>query len=270
MALVTSQQISKFYNIYKNIDVTFTKQVIEATGLNTKHIFLKCINSQWPCIIYSTSMTGAKVIASLDESHFEQVRKANSLVSLRFSFTSSDKTDPIAFFVTAKVTGYNPYNKQKPNLHFINLNYTQRPPDDLIEILGVLLEANINSKKRKEERIVITVESLRKMGFKSKDVEVLIENVPRKGILRDVSFSGAKVIIIGIAKFLDQKQIVLKLKLEEQKKSLLMKGQVTRVDPVEGRKDLTAVGIQFDENAIPMEYKMIINHYLTHKRKSSE
>lgn len=270
MALVTSQQISKFYNIYKNIDVTFTKQVIEATGLNTKQIFLKCINNQWPCIIYSSSMTGAKVIANLDEPQFEQIRKANNLVSLRFSFSLADKTDPIAFFVTAKVTGYNPYNKDNPNLHFINLTYTQRPPDDLIEILGVLLEANINSKKRKEERILITVDSLRKLGFISKDVQVLIENVPRKGILRDVSFSGAKVIIIGIAKFLDQKQVVLKLQLEEQKKSLLLKGNVLRVEPVEGRKDLAAVGIQFDESSIPMEYKLIINHYLTHLRKTSE
>lgn len=270
MALVTSQQITKFYDIYKNIDVTFTKQVIEAIGLQTKQVFLKCVNFQWPCIIYSTSMVGAKVIANLGEKHFELLRKSNNLVSLRFSFLSPDKTDPIAFFVTAKVAGYNPYSKDNPNLHFLNITYTQRPADILIEILGSLLEANVNSKKRSEERILITKESLRKLGFTSKDLQVLIEGVPRKGFLRDLSFSGAKLIISGIAKFLANKNVEFKLEMEEQKKNLILKGKILRVEEVEGRKEIAAIGIQYDENTIPIEYKMVVNDYLTRLRKTTD
>ena len=269
MALVTSQQITKFYEVYKNIDVTFTKQVIEAVGLQTKQVFLKCVNHQMPCIIYSSSMVGAKVIANLGEKYFELLRKANNLVSLRFSFIAADKSDPIAFFVPAKVTGYNPYNKNKPNLHFMNLTYTQRPADNLIEILGSLLEANVNSKKRSEERILITADSLRKMGFASKDIKLTIQNVPRKGILRDLSFSGAKLLISGIAKFLVEKDVEFKLELEDQKKILILKGKILRVEEVEGRKDIAAIGIQYDENSIPIEYKMVINDYLTHARKTT-
>jgi Tfp pilus assembly protein PilZ len=270
MGLVTSQQITKFYDVYKNIDVTFTKQVIEAVGLQTKQVFLKCINHQWPCIIYSTSLTGAKVIANLNEKYFELLRKANNLVSLRFCFKHADKSDPIAFFVPAKVAGYNPYSKENPNLHFINLTYTQRPADDLIEIVGSLLEANVNSKKRSEERILITTESLRKMGFASKDIRLTIQNVPRKGILRDLSFSGAKLLISGIAKYLVEKEVEFKLELEDQKKILILKGKVLRVEEVEGRKDIAAIGILYDENTVPIEYKMVVNDYLTRLRKTTE
>ncbi len=270
MGLVTSQQITKFYDVYKNIDVTFTKQVIEAIGLQTKQVFLKCINHQWPCIIYSTSLTGAKVIANLNEKYFELLRKANNLVSLRFCFRHADKSDPIAFFVPAKVAGYNPYSKENPNLHFINLTYTQRPADDLIEIVGSLLEANVNSKKRSEERILITTESLRKMGFASKDIRLTIQNVPRKGILRDISFSGAKLLISGIAKYLVEKEVEFKLELEDQKKNLILKGKVLRVEEVEGRKDIAAIGILYDENTVPIEYKMVVNDYLTRLRKTTE
>jgi Tfp pilus assembly protein PilZ len=270
MALITSQQISRYYEQFKNIDVTFTKQVIEATGLQTKQIFLKIVSGQWPSIIYSTSMVGAKIIINLTEAHFEQIRKANNLVSLRFSFKLADKSDPLAFFVTAKITGYNPYNKENKNLHFMSLQYTQRPPDDLIEILGKLLEANINAKKRKDERILITAESIRKLGLKGKDVKLLVQGVPRKGILRDLSFGGAKVIIFGIAKFLVDKEAEIYLELEDQKKILILKGKIIRYDAVEGRKDIAAVGIQFPEDKLPMDYKLLINDYLTHLRKSSK
>ncbi len=270
MALVTSQQISKFYEIFKSIEVAFTKQVIGATGLQTKQVYLKCINSQWPCVIYSSSMVGAKVVVNLGENHFEQIRKANNLVSLRFSFALPDKVDPIFFFVTAKVASYNPYNQNNKKLFFLNLNYTQRPADDLIEILGLLLEANINSKKRGEERILITADSIRKLGIDSKDIQVQIEGVPRKGILRDLSFSGAKVIILGLAKYLREKTVELKLLVEEQKKVIPLKGKVVRVDPVEGRKDLAAIAVKFDEESVPMDYKLLINSYLTHTRRSGE
>lgn len=270
MGLVTSQKITNFYEVYKGIDVTFTKQVIEALRLQTKHVFLKCVNFQWPCVIYSSSMSGAKVIASLGEKHFDLLRKANNLVSLRFSFLMPDKPDPIAFFVTAKVIGYNPYSKENPNLHFINLSFTQRPADDLIEILGVLLEANVNSKKRSEERILITADSLRKLGFSAKDVQVYVQGVPRKGILRDISFSGAKILISGLAKFLANKPAEFKLKLEEQDKLLSMKGKILRVESVEGRKDIAAIWMKFDEDAVPIEYKMLVNGYLTRLRKTTE
>ena len=153
MALVTSQQLENYYQIYKNKEVTFTKDVNNALGLNAKQIFLKCLGEQWPCILYSSSLESAKVILNLDQKSMEKIKKANNLISLRFSFTTQDSVDPMAFFVPGKITGFNPYKKDNPNLMFLAINFTKRPPDNLIEILGTLLETALVSQKRKDERI---------------------------------------------------------------------------------------------------------------------
>jgi len=260
MALHTSQQIDKFYQKFKETEVSFTKQIISATGLKTDEVFLKCLGEQWRCIIYSTSFVSAKIILSLTKESLEKIRKANNLVSLRFSFMLPDRTEPVTFFVSAKVSGYTPYKKDENELMFLTLSYTQRPPEDLIEILGTLLDAALNSQKRAEDRIPITPESLSKLGIFGKETVLYIENIPRKGILRDLSFSGAKIIVLGVAKFLQNKQVCLQLTMDE--KLIKLKGMILRVDSVEGRKDLTALGIQYDSNKIPIEYKVKINDYL--------
>jgi hypothetical protein len=266
MALLTNQQLNRYFDTYQDTEVTFTKEVIRATGLLPKKVMFKSLGYQWPCIIYSTSMKGAKIIANITSDSHEIIRKSNNLVSLRFVFAQNDSTEPLSFYVSARVAGYNPYNKEKPNLNFVSLEFTQRPPDDLIGILGNLLEANVNSTKRKEERITVEAASMKKMGLKSKSTQVYIQNIPRNCIIRDLSFSGAKVIIAGLAKYLLEKEAELHLPTIEHK-TIAVKGTTIRHEPVEGRKDLAALAIKFHEDQIPMEYKMLINEYLKQKRK---
>ncbi|MFP4364303.1 MAG: PilZN3 domain-containing protein [Spirochaetia bacterium] len=268
MGIRTSQQIVKYYDSFKETDVTFNKGVIHATGLNAQQVYLKYIGQQLPCIIYSTSMVGAKVIANIRQDQFQKMRDANNLAALRFSFKQTDKTDPLTFFVSSKVIGFTPYSKENKSLNIISLQYTQRPPDDLIEILGKLLDANVNSKKRKEERITVTTDSLRKLGLKSKEAMIYIQGVPRKCIMRDVSFSGVKVLMIGVAKFLMEKEAFLKVETEDTRKILELKGKIVRYEPVEGRKDIAAVALNFHEDTIPMEWKLKINEFIRNTRKS--
>lgn len=266
MAILTSQQISKYYDTFRTIDVTFTKEVIKSTALLPQHVCLKCIGEQWPCVIFSTSFSGAKVLASAKSVLTERIKKANNMVSLRFSFKISDKVDPRAFFVGGKVTGFAPYAQSNGDLQFINIQYTQRPPDDLIEILGRLLEANINSARRRDERILLTADSMRRIALQSKDTFVFIQGVPRKCIVRDLSFGGAKIIVVGLAKFLVGKECLLRLEFDEPREALDIKGKVVRYEDVEGRKDLAAVAIQFDEQQVPMNYKIHINDYVMQTR----
>lgn len=271
MSITTSQQIARYYDQFSTVDVTFTKEVIKATLLYPKQVFLKCLGYQWPCIVYASSMVGARIVVNRQGSFNETVRKANNLVSLRFSFLQRDKVDPLTFFVAGKITGYTPYGPEKPDLTFLTLQYTQRPPDGLIEILGELLEANVNSKKRKEDRVDVTADSMRKIGIKSKETTVLIQGVPRRGIIRDLSFSGAKVVIFGIAQFIVNREATLKLELEEPEEILELPGRIVRFEPVEGRHDIAAFAIQFEEDKVPMKYKLRINNYLkTFRVKAAE
>lgn len=267
MALITSQQLAQYYELYKQIDVTFNKQVARAIGLITKQTFLRFLGYQLTCIIYSSSMLGAKVIASVNQALFQKIREANNLVSLRFCFQDADKPDPISFFVAAKIVGFNPYSQEHQDLNFITVKYTQRPSDDLISIIGQLLEANINSKKRREERVEIDPDSIRKIGLASKDTILFVDDVPRKAILRDISFSGAKVLVTGVAKFLTGKVVRLKLLLDDGKESFILPGKIVRFDEFQEQKGIGAAGIQFDEPNVPMEYKMRLNEYLVTLRR---
>lgn len=268
MSITTSQQITKWYELYKTIDVTISKEIIKTTGLDTRHVYLKCMGEQWPCAIYSTSFAGAKIVASSKSTLLDRIKQANNLVSLRFSFRIEGKTDPVSFFVSGKSIGYSPYAAGGGDLQLITIQYTQRPPDDLIEILGRLLDANINSTRRREDRILLNPDSMRKLCLASRDTVVFVQGVPRKCILRDLSFSGAKVIIVGLAKFLVGKDCTLRIDMEEPRESLEIKGSIVRFEDVEGRKDLAAIAIHFEEGSVPMSYKLHVNDFLGQVRQS--
>lgn len=271
MSITTSQQISGYYDQFGRIDVTFTKEVIRAVALFPRQVFLKCLGQQWPCVVYSSSMVGAKVIVNMNSALNERIKQANNLVSLRLSFLQRDKADPLSFYVSSRVAGASPYGENNPELNFLSLQYTTRPPDALIEILGELIDANANARNRKEERVIITTDSARKMALTGKEQSVVIEGIPRRCIVRDLSFSGAKIIIFGVAKFIVNKEAVLRLDLDEGKVSLGIGGTIVRFETVEGRNDIAAFALKFHEESVPMNYKMMINDYLrTAKFKISE
>jgi hypothetical protein len=265
MSVLTSQKITTYYERYKAIDVTFTKEIIQVTGLITPQVYLKCVGDFWPCVVYSSSFQGAKVVANIKSGLVSKLQQANNLASLRFCFKNADTGTPVTFFVSTRSVGYAPYGGSK-DVAMFTLQFTQRPPDDLIEIMGRLLDANVNSAKRKEERILLTTESLRKLKLSSKDIAAFIQGVPRRCILRDLSFSGAKIIMMGVAKFLVNREASLRIDFDDPRDSFLLKGKFIRSEPVEGRKELVALAMLFGETTIPMGYKMRINDYISSVR----
>jgi hypothetical protein len=265
MALVTSQKITTYYERYKAIDVTFTKEIIQVTGLVTQQVYLKCVSDFWPCVIYSTSFGGAKVVVNIQTGLVGKLQPANNMVSLRFCFKNAETGNPVTFFVASRVAGYSPYGGSK-DIALFTLLFTQRPPDDLIEIMGRVLDANVKSAKRREERIILTPESIRKMSLLTKETAVFIQGVPRRCILRDISFSGAKLIMMGVAKFLANREAALRVDFDDPRESFLLKGKFVRTEAVEGRKELVALAIQFTGNTIPMGYKIRLNDYISLSR----
>jgi hypothetical protein len=267
MSVLTQQKIANYYDRYKGIDVTYTKEIIQVTGLLAQQVLLKCGGDFWPCVVYSSSFAGAKVVTNLHSGITEKLQRANNSVSLQLSFKGIDSFAPLTFFVSARVVGYSPYGGSADTALF-TLQFTQRPPGGLIEIMGRVLEANINSAKRKAERVLITPDSLRKLRIISKNTAAFIEGAPRRCILRDISFAGAKIIMMGAAKFLMEKDTALRLDFDDPRENFLVRGKFVRSEPVEGRKELIALGIEFDEAAVPMGYKVRMNEFLSAVRAS--
>lgn len=270
MSIATSQQINRFYETYRAIDVTFSREVVKSTGLQSSGVFIKCLGEQWPCVMYASSFEHAKVLAPNKPALMERIKKANGSVSLRLSFRLSEKAEAISFFISARASGFAPYVQSNGILQFINLAYAQRPPDDFVEIIGRMLEANVNSARRSEERVLITPEVMRKIGLVRRETEVVIQGVPRKCIVRDLSFSGCKLVIQGLAKFLVNKECRLRLELEDPREIMEIPGTVVRYEDVEGRRDLGAIAVKFTDNAVPLSYKMHLNEYIGSIRKPTE
>ena len=263
MGVITSQKITTFYEKYKTIDVTFSKEIIHVTGLVAQQVYLKAGSDFWPCVIYSSSFQGAKVAVNIQSGLINKLQATNNSVSLRFCFKTPDRDAPVTFFVSARAAGYAPYGGSK-EVALFNLQYTQRPPDDLIEIIGRVLDANVSSAKRKEERIILTPDTIRKLKIVAKEAAVFIQGVPRRCMFRDISFSGAKIIMVGVAKFLVNREAGLRVDFDDPRESFLIKGTFVRSEAVEGRKDLIALAVEFAA-AVPMGYKVRLNEYFGSK-----
>ena len=267
MGIATSQQLTKYYDQYRDTEITFTKDIIRALGLDPRQVYVKCKGGQWPCIINSTSFQHAKIIVGTKGGAFQALAaKDNPTANIRFCFNEQEGDGIITFLVASRVAEIRPYMNSK-DLVIVTLQFSARPPDDLIEICGKLLEANANAIRRREERIPINEDSKRKLNLAKEECTVVVQSVPRHCVVRDLSFSGARVVLIGLSQFLTGKEAILRLEFNEPSELLSVRGSVVSADLIEGRKDVCIASVKFDENSLPLSYKMHLNDYLTSVRK---
>ena len=260
MSILTGFQISRLYDLYNDIDITFTKDIVSTTLFSHKETFIRFGGEQIRCLLYSTSMKKGRVIVNVGGNFIAKVQKAGNLVSLRLAFQIPDKNDIISFFVNAKITGYGEYTEGGSDLNYAFLTYTQRPPDDLIIILGQLLEANINFQKRKDFRIIINNTNYTELGLTSRDVNFIIESIPRKAITVDISASGIMAIGVKAFKFHLNKELIIKF--SSAANDWQIKGQLIRINDITGRNDIVLLAVKFIPETIPVSFKMSIENYL--------
>lgn len=266
MSISTSHQISRYFDFFCDKEIVFTKANLHSLKIDPRQIYIKCNGGQWPCIINSSSLIMAKIIIGTSSGAFLHMQKnPDAGVSLRYCFL--ERNTPIHFFVNCTVGEISKYQNTN-ELAIITLNFTQRPPDDLISRIGEFIEANENFQHRKEERIDINKNSLRKLGIEKEESIIYIENVPRRCILKDISFSGAKVMLVGIPKFLTGKRIDLKIDFIDTNESVLVAGSIPRAEFLEGRKDIAVVHICFNNETVPMTYKIHLNNFITTFQKN--
>lgn len=266
MSFATSQQINKYLEAYKDVSVTFSKEVIEVLSFDVKQASIRASGGQWPCILNSASMNGAKIICNKNSGLLQKISTQSfSNASLRFSFFDSDSKEPISFFVNIRLVGVSDY--QMEDLALVTLAYTQRAPDALIERLGRIIEANVNSKRHATEKIVLTDSIMRRIALSKKETVVFVEGVPRRCIIQNISFVGATVYIMGVASFLKNKAVTLKFDFLDPDTVIAVKGHTVGAVPLEDRKDLVSLTIDYEAQSIPMNYNLYLNRYFELPKK---
>lgn len=259
MAIVTSLQISKLYDNYNSVEITFTNDIVATTYCNQKEIFVRVSGEQRKCLLFSSSMKIGKIILNVGGDFLSKMSKAGNVLSLRLCFNVPGKNDILSFFINAKVTGFTPYSPDNKDLNYLTLSYTQRPPDDLIAILGHLIEANVNFQQRKDLRIIINQSNYQEIGLLSREICLTIEHVPRKVLLADISPSGIMFIAIKIFRFHLNKPVKIKL---DSRNNWNLEGEIVRIEEVQGRKDLISIGVKINPASYPMSLKMQIQNYI--------
>src|SRR5271169_1611919 len=269
MSIITSQQLIQYYERYRETEVTFNKQVITATGLMPRNMYLRVLDRELPCTVFSSSMASARVIANVKANFFLDLKRPNTRLALRWCFKQQDKMEPMTFFVPCRVTGFTHFNVQKPGVQMMTVMFTQKPPNDLIEILGGLLEANWNSQQRREERIPITPENMKKLGMDSRDAFLLMGEASRRCLLKDLSFIGAEVLASGLTESDAGRPTTLRISKGEIATEMSLPGTITRVEEVGGRRDIKAVAIEYVSET-PIGYKLLINSFITTRKASRD
>ena len=266
MSVTTSHHISRYYDYYRDKEIVFTKANLKSLRIDPRQIYLKSNGGQWPCIINSSSLQMAKVIIGTSSGIYATIQKnRNAPISIRYCFFDQNNV-PIQFSVNCNVLEIKPFQGSN-ELSMLTLTFTQRPPDDLIIRIGEFIEVNENFQNRKEERIAINENSLRLLGIPKEESYIFIAGVPRKCILKDLSFGGAKAMLVGIPKFLENKSVDLRLFFMDTNEKISLQGVIKNSDFLPGRKDISIVHIEFIADEIPMTYKFHINSYITSYQK---
>ncbi len=263
MATLTQQRIGSLYDQFRSIEVAFSKEVILETGLQASKTAIKWNGSFLSCHLFSCSLKLARVLIPLTPEKLTEMQNYGGTIPLKLSFRRKEgmRFVDLNFFVQSKMVNFSEYNDLGSQLYLASFNFTSHPPDDLIEIIGLLLEANVNATKRRDVRIPLSPDTIQRLGLASKNALVVIDKAPRNGIVVDISFSGAKVIIGGYDSSLERRTAILQIK-HLRGEAINLQGQVVRAESLEGRADIGTIALAFKLETLPLSYKVMINSCL--------
>jgi hypothetical protein len=264
MAVRTRHQSDAFYKKYFDHDVTFTNDVLKAINLIVHKNFIRFCGDSIPCVIYSSSLSGARVIVPLNRNNCEKISLGNKIASLNISFRQEKGPDPISIYINAKIMGFTPYKSEKPDINFVTLHYLNKPPDEFIFRLGEVLEARNDTSRRKEQRLIVDDEKAVKMNLQTDKISLFCQGKRNNCIIRDISYSGAKVITRGSKEMYLNKRVMLILNIKGLDGIGEMLCTVVHVEEIETSiaENFIVLGLKFDSEGIPESYKNWLKKYI--------
>jgi hypothetical protein len=267
MAQLATHALKMLYKNYADREIAFNNSVIKVSGLEPKQVYLKVKGEQWSCVLYSCSMQSAKIIVNMDPQGFEILKQAKNFVNLRLSFLPPDHKNSIVFFIPTHIEGYKNFSENHKNTYLMNLKFTHKPPEDLIEILGSIIKEKEEFDKRQDIRISLEGKIIYDMGLSSNRGLALVENSKRTCIIRNLSSNGAMILMNCSPDNLIDKNIKILMVVSGSKVPLAIDGVIKRSESIQGRDDIHGIGVAFSKEVIPIEYQKMLNTYLNKLEK---
>lgn len=268
MGNLTRAKIIELYDQFKSESLTFTKEAITATGLLTNMVSLKCATEFFPCVIYSSSFEMAKVVANNKSGVLEKYQKANNTMHIRFHFSLRETGEQVVFLVPVRLSSTAPYSGSQ-DMSILNLQFTQRPPDDLIEILGRVEEALFLAQSQSEKLFPMQPDTFRKMRFLNKEIAVSVGGTNFGSVLRELGFGQARFIFKDAPKTVLEKPASINFNFDEPRESYTIEGTVSRYEVVAEHKALSTVTISFNP-PVSLVYKLRMSDYVSTLRMAQQ
>lgn len=262
MGTLPQAKINNYYAQFKSVAVAFTKEVIAVTGLRPEMVNLKCASDLYPCVIYSTSFETAKIVAN--NRIIEKLQATNNAASLRFFFRLPATEEEFVLLIPARLSSSSPYTGS-PDMSVFNLQFSQRPPDDFIEIVGRVLEANHYAATVRDVFVPIDPDAVRKMHFYTKEAQVVVDGVSYGGIPREFSFGAMRFVHKDAPQTILDKSAHILIHFDEPRETLMLDASVARYESAVGHPKLSVVTLSLSES-LPIIYKIRLCGYITSLR----
>ncbi len=258
-----NKRLNELYNTYQNFDVSLNPNVSHNLHINNDKLFIKYGDVKIPCIIYSMSLTSARIILKMSESQINYLRRKKGALSLYLSFKDENEKNNISFYINSKATQLSVYNENKPDFYYCSVEYLYRAPDDLIQILGEYIDRQENLHKRAEERFILDSKNAN-LSKSSVENIFFVNGKGKRCILTEISMFSAKIILVDRDYELRENAASMLLIKHKKLEGLgEMLGSIERVDLINQEESLYSVIICFDQEMIPPSYKMWVGEFLS-------
>lgn len=250
--------IDRYYEeLHYNV-VTFTKQVCRKVGLVRGDSHIRIRGETLPCLIYSLSMERAVVILRINET--AKAIMAQTMPALTLHVRFSPTKESISLMLDAQIEEIKEYGEKVPDTYFLALRYRRKAPNDLIKILGELIEAEKEKERRIFERINLDPQNAKKMGLSPAETFLFCQGEGKKCVLQEISVFSARVVISGHPADYEGNKAMLIMKIESAGEIGEMLGSVYSAEEL--GNNLVSVVVHFDQEVIPPSYKMFIGTYI--------
>jgi hypothetical protein len=262
-------KLQEHYERFKSVALTFNNDVTEATGLISREIFLIIGGSKWECQVHAVSFEAAKIIVHLAPEDMSLLKAAKE-ISVQYAFLG---LPPISirdsFLVSYRLSASSSVARIGPNTYLLSLESQGKGIENLVKYLGDFIEANANAKRRKEERIVLNKSTMVAMGLKSAMTYLILKGQRKKSVVMDLSFSGAKILAYEVEAIVGEKAILM-ISVLDPDEIMEIPCTMVRCHYHEKVQNAVIIGLLFDGDSVPLEYKTRINRTLNYRRESTK
>jgi len=254
MTLLGTSVLQNLYQEYLDTELTYSKEVALGLGILPADSSIRWSGELFPCVVHSCSFRSAKVLIRLTSSQWQAMEFGTKMVQLTLTFLQPRTGKKELFQFNGNLQVLQQHGAGEGELSILmGVAFNHRPPEGFLEAHGSYLTLKKEANQRREDRIALTSENRELLGLSNLNTTVTVEHIDRKCLLRELSYSGARVILTGVAPFLLEKPFTLEVPFGGSQ-TMKIPGNIVRAEAVEGHRGLAVIALGYHPDRIPVEY----------------